>query len=478
MSPKITIVGAGGYVFPVRLAVDILSFPELQGARLALYDLHEGRLTTTGKRIKTVVEKNNLPTQVTMTTNRREALTDADYVIIAFQVGGVETYAHDVNIPRKYGLDQCVGDTLGPGGVFRGLRSIAALTGIGRDMLDVAPDALLLQYANPMAMNCWATNLLGVKTVGLCHSVQGTSRMLVTRAGFDYDEVNFKCGGINHQAWFTQFEHHGQDIYPKIRETMLAQNPSPLEEPAREGATVNGHQPKSNGITTDHQISDDVYYYERVRTEIMRTFGYFHTESSHHGSEYVPWFRKNVETINAYIKTRWDYYEKSVSYQTAEEQEKLEKLINGPIKLSEEYGARIIHSMETDEKRVIYGNVPNWGAPGSDSAKSAVHIIPNLPREACVEVACLVDRNGIQPTAHGPLPLQCAAINRTNVNVQALAVYGALHGDRDAVHQAIALDPLTGALLTLPQIRRMVDEMFEAEAQWLPQFAYVKTNPA
>jgi len=472
MSPKITIVGAGGYVFPIRLAVDILSFPELQDAHLALYDVHQGRLNTTGKRIQTVIEKNKLPAKLSMTTNRHEALRDSDYVIVAFQVGGVEAYAHDVQIPRKYGLDQCVGDTLGPGGVFRGLRSIAALMDIGRDMRELCPEALMLQYANPMAMNCWATNLLGVKTVGLCHSVQGTSHMLVTRAGFEYEEVNFRCGGINHQAWFTKFERQGEDIYPKIRETMLAQNPSPdLAGMSHAGKGVKKRATaKTSHITTDHQITDDVYYYERVRTEIMRTFGYFHTESSHHGSEYVPWFRKNGETVDAYIKTRWDYYEKSVSYQTPEEQEKLEKLINGPVKLSEEYGARIIHSMETGERRVIYGNVPNWGAPGASPSMSCTHNISNLPREACVEVACLVDRNGIQPTVHGPLPAQCAAINRTNINVQELAVYGAMHGDREAVHQAIALDPLTGALLTLPQIHTMVNELFDCEAQWLPQF--------
>ena len=470
MSPKITIVGAGGYVFPIRLAVDVLSFPELQDAHLALYDVHAGRLATTGKRVQTVIEKNKLPAHVTMTTDRREALSGADYVIIAFQVGGVEAYAHDVQIPRKYGLDQCVGDTLGPGGVFRGLRSIGALMDIGHDMLDLAPDALMLQYANPMAMNCWATNLLGVKTVGLCHSVQGTSRMLVTRAGYDYDTVNFRCGGINHQAWFTKFEHKGEDIYPKIRATMFAQNPSPFESQESSAKSQDKRASKADHITTDHQITDDVYYYERVRTEIMRTFGYFHTESSHHGSEYVPWFRKNAATVDAYIKTRWDYYEKSVSYQTPDEQDKLEKLINGPIKLSEEYGARIIHSMETDEKRVIYGNVPNWGAPGASPTSSSAHNISNLPREACVEVACLVDRNGVQPTVHGPLPAQCAAINRTNINVQELAVYGAMHGDHEAVHHAIAMDPLTGALMTLPQIRTMVNEMFACEAPWLPQF--------
>jgi alpha-galactosidase len=464
-SPKIVIVGAGGYVFPLRLAVDILSFPELQAARLTLYDLHEGRLVRTGERVKRVVANNKLPAKVEMTTNRKKALKGADYVIVAFQVGGVEAYAHDVEIPRKYGLDQCVGDTLGPGGVFRGLRSIGALQVIARDMLEVCPAALMIQYANPMAMNCWATNALGVKTVGLCHSVQGTSAMLIKRAGFNRDEVSFKCGGINHQAWFTQFhDADGNDIYPKIRETMLAQNPSPFEAGEGQGA---GPKTALTQRGMDHNVNDEHYYYERVRTEIMRTFGYFHTESSHHGGEYVPWFRKNPKTIKAYVKKRWDYFEISKSYQNEEQQDYLDSIINGPLQRSEEYGALIIHSMETDQKRVIYGNVPNDGLPGSKGAMS----IGNLPANACVEVACLVDRNGIQPTMHGPLPPQCAAINRTNINVQENAVLGALTGDKDAVHHAIALDPLTGALMTLPQIRSMVNELFAAEQRWLPQFA-------
>lgn len=462
-SPRIVIVGAGGYVFPLRLSVDILSFPELQAAHLVLFDIHADNLKRTYERVKRVVAAHRLPTHVEMTTERRKALRNADYVIVAFQVGGVEAYRYDVEIPRKYGVDQCVGDTLGPGGVFRGLRSVAALMDIARDMQDVCPDALMLQYANPMAINCWATNAMGIQTVGLCHSVQGTSAMLLKRAGYSPDEVSFKCGGINHQAWFTRFtDREGNDIYPHIRETMLRQNPSPLE------ANSNGKRARPKFVQTgaDHHVDDDVYYYERVRTEILRTFGYFHTESSHHGSEYTPWFRKNARTINAYIKTRWDYFVISSGRETPEQQRKLEALVNGPLQRSEEYAALIIHSMETDHKRVIYGNVPNDGMPGSKGALS----IANLPANACVEVACLVDRNGIQPTMHGPLPPQCAAINRTNINVQELAVIGAMTGDKDAVHHAVALDPLTGALLTLPQIRAMVNEMFAAEQRWLPQF--------
>ena len=462
-SVRIVIVGAGGYVFPLRLSIDILSFPELQTATLVLYDTSAENVKRTAERVKRVVATNKLPAKVEITTDRRKALQGAHYVIVAFQVGGVEAYTPEVEVPRRYGIAQCVGDTLGPGGVFRGLRSIAALTAIARDMQDLCPDALMLQYANPMAMNCWATNGMGIKTVGLCHSVQGTSQMLVKRAGFRYEDVAFKCGGINHQAWFTRFaDQDGDDIYPKIRETMLRQNPSPLEVGAKGKTSAR----KFMQTGAEHHVDDDVYYFERVRTEILRTFGYFHTESSHHGSEYTPWFRKDAKTVKAYIKTRWDYYVISSGRQTPEQQRRLEEMIAGPLERSEEFGSLIIHSMETGQKRVIYGNVPNDGMPGAKGALA----IGNLPANACVEVACLVDRNGIQPILHGLLPPQCAAINRTNINVQELAVLGATTGDRDAVHQAIAMDPLTGVLLTLPQIRMMVSEMFKAEKKWLPQF--------
>ena len=466
---KVTIIGAGGYVFPVRLCVDIVALPALRDCEICLFDIHGGRLDATKKRIDRMVETHNLPTRIKATTDRAAALRGADFVIVAFQVGSVDAYKFDVEIPRKYGLDQCVGDTLGPGGVFRGLRSIAAFKDICDTIEDECPDALILQYANPMAINCWSINNRGLKVVGLCHSVQGTTQMLAHRAQLPYDECHFKCYGINHQAWITQFQHKGEDVYPRIKETMLRQNPSPFEN--QNAHQTSGKEFEQRGL--DHQIEDEHYYYERVRSEILRTFGYFHTESSHHGGEYVPWFRKNPETIDAYIAKRWDYYEISCQHHKAgadETDDYLEKLITDEPKLSEEYGARIINAIITGEPTVIYGNVPNFGAPGSKNSLTQSHLIPNLPQNACVEVACLVDRNGVQPTAPGPLPPQCAAINRTNINVQELAVLGGMSGNRDAVHQAIALDPLTGAILTLPQIRDMVEELFEAQAQWLPQF--------
>lgn len=453
---KITIIGAGGYVFPIRLTVDILSFPELQDSTIYLHDINPVTLAKNKKLVKGIIERNGLPARLEAGTNLKRALDGADYVIVAFQVGGIPAYTHDVEIPRRYGIDQPVGDTLGPGGVFRGLRSIAAFIKIAGVMKKVAPRALLLQYANPMAINCWALNLLGIKTVGLCHSVQGTSHELARQLGVPYEEVTYKCGGINHQAWFTEFRHRGRDVYPRLREVMFKKCPSPVRpdgKPAR---------PKRK--------LDDVYYYESVRTELMRSFGYFHTESSHHGSEYVPWFRKNPRMVKTYLPWRWDYYRICCAYKEAKHQKHLRDLCAGPLRLSGEYGARIIHSCETDSKCVIYGSVPNWGAPGTDPAFSPGHIITNLPRNCAVEVACLVDRNGVQPAAFGALPEQCAAINRLSVNVQELTVKAGLTGDREKAFQAVALDPLTGAHLTLPQIRRMTDDMFRTLGRWLPQF--------
>ncbi len=461
--PKIVIVGAGGVTFPIALLIDLLSFGSLKRATVSLYDIHAGRLNRTAGLAKSLIDSHSLPTRLEVTTNLETALRGADYLIVAFQVGGLDAYKIDKDISRKYGIDLCVGDTLNAGGVFRGLRSLGALSGITRAMRRLCPDALVLNYANPMAINCWGLSEEGIRTVGLCHSVQGTTRMLAEQIGANYDDVTFKSYGINHQAWLTEFKVKGRDAYPKLKKVMYAKFPSPSEGKAHGDVARGGDK----GLAVDH--GEEIYHYERVRTEIMRTFGYFHTESSHHGGEYVPWFRKDKKTIDSYIKTRWDYYELGVNFDLKGQVAMVKRKCREPLQCSLEYGARIINAMETGEPAVIYGNVPNYGAPGSDLA-SNVHLIPNLPRNACVEVACLVDRNGIQPTAPGPLPPQLAAVNRTNINVQELAVLAHRTGDPSYVEQAVALDPLTGALLTLPQIRSLVKEMFTAQRRWLPQF--------
>ncbi len=448
---KITIVGAGGYVFPLRLVGDILSQPALRSSTITLMDIDAGRLEGTAAAARELVRHYGFPAVIEATTDRRAALDGAGYVIVTFQVGGLEAYAHDVRIPRRYGLDQTVGDTLGPGGVFRFLRSAPALAAIAEDMAEVCPDALLINYANPMAMNCWYLSDLGVKTVGLCHSVQGTSHMLARQLGVPADEITYRVAGINHQAWFTEFRHGDEDLLSQMRETMTRRHL---------GRASSGTLASDDG---DHsgRRDDNVYEggSERVRTEIMDAFGYFHTESSHHASEYLPYFRKDAARVEEFIPQRWDYFEVCSAKATGDPNGDLLRKLKEELRPSVEYGALIIHAMETGTPAVIYGNVPNHG------------LISNLPDGCCVEVACLVDRNGIQPVAYGDLPPQLAAVNRTNVNVQELAVLGAETREREHVYHAVMLDPLTGALLTLEQIRAMVDELFAAEAQWLPQFA-------
>jgi alpha-galactosidase len=442
---KIAIIGAGGYVFPLRLVGDILSFPELRDSTLSLMDINRSGAERTADAARELIDYHGFPTRVEVTTDRREALDGADFVIITFYIGDDSTLAADREIPRKYGIDQAVGDTIGPGGVFSFLRAAPVYTSIVDDIKELCPDAQVINYANPMAMNCWYMSRLGVVPVGLCHSVQNTSHMLAMQLDVPYEEVRYLVAGINHQAWFLQFRRGDEDLYPRLREVLSARFGGQLR--------VAGFAEDSG----DHIVRQGATVYEgaqeRVRTSIMQTFGYFHTESSHHASEYLPYFRKNPELVEEFIPQRWprSRAERDVESRTRDMLNQFKERL----KPSSEYGAYIMHSMVTDQPRVIHGNVPNTG------------LIPNLPDGCCVEVPCLVNGNGIQPTAVGPLPPQCAAVNRTNINVQELAVEAALTGNREHVYHAVALDPLTSAILTLEQIRAMVDEMIEAEAEWL-----------
>lgn len=436
--PKIALIGAGGYVFPLRLIQDILAFPELQDSTFALMDIDASRLERTAGTARKLVERHKLPARIDSTTDRRQALDGADYVIITFQVGGLEAYKFDVEIPRAYGVDQTVGDTLGPGGIFRGLRTVAVLQEIATDMHELCPEALLIQYANPMAINSWAMNRLGINNVGLCHSVQGTSKMLAKTLEVPYEEVAFRAAGINHQAWFLEFKRGDEDLLPRIRDVMTREHFGTPKLP-REGI----YEGPGN---------------DRVRSDIMRLTGYFHTESPHHASEYLPWFRKNPELADYYLPDRWDYYELCAAHDEEGQSEDMLAKSEEGLKPSHEYGAFIIHSIETGTPRVIYGNVDN------------TELITNLPTGCCVEVPCLVDKNGIQPTHIGALPVAAAAINRTSINVQELSVEAAFSGDPSLVTAAVALDPLTASQCSLGQIREMTTRLFEAEAAWLPQF--------
>jgi alpha-galactosidase len=441
--PKITLIGAGSTVFTRNLCSDILLTPALQESTIALMDIDAERLKQAKNLVQAIIDQRGLKARVEATLDRREAVEDANYVITTFQQGGLDAYALDIEIPQKYGVEQCVGDTLGPGGVFRALRTIPVLIDLCFDMDDLAPDALLLNYVNPMAAICWAVDVAtGRPHVGLCHSVQGTSEMLARWIGVPYEDVVFHCAGINHQAWFLEFHRGAEDVYPLIWEA--------IERP-------------------------EVYAEEPVRIDMMKYFGYFVTESSGHASEYVPYFRKTAEMVNEDLVPRFtdpanDWFDfartggylrhchKRLALAQQEYQELLEGVKDLPTERTHEYGSYILEAMETNRPARINGNVPNYG------------LIFNLPHGCCVEVPCLVDGNGIQPTAVGMLPPQLAALNRTAVNVQELIVEASLTGNVDAVHHAVMLDPLTAAVCTLPQIREMVDEMLRAQTQWLPQF--------
>jgi alpha-galactosidase len=443
--PKIALIGAGSAVFTRNLASDILLVPELQGSTIALMDIDAGRLALARDLVQKMVDERHLPATVEATLDRREAIRGARYVVVTIQVGGLDAYALDIEIPQKYGVGQCVGDTLGPGGVFRGLRTIPVLLDICRDMDDLAaPDALLINYSNPMAINCWAVaNGSGRPHVGYCHSVQGTSEMLADWIGAPYEQISFRCFGINHQAWFVELKWKGKDAYPLLRQAIQRQ---------------------------------EIIEEEPVRVELMKQFGYFVTESSGHASEYVPYLRKSEamildELVPRFARPNYDWIkwgrtggylahcqERAVNY-LDEVKEQIAGARPLPSKRSHEYGSYTIEAMETGKPTIVHGNVPNSG------------LITNLPQGACVEVACLVDKNGIRPTVAGALPPQLAALNRAMINVQELAVFGSLKGDCEAIQHAVMMDPLTAAVCTLPQIRSMVDELFTAEARWLPQFA-------
>jgi len=438
---RIVVIGAGGWVFPMELTRDILSFDALGDSTLVFYDIDVPAAERTAEAARRLIDLAGLRVKVEVPGNLRFALRDADFVITVFQVGGIDAYALDIEIPRAYGIDQTVGDTLGPGGVFRGLRSVEALREVAEAMLEICPDALLLNYANPMSVNCWATDLLGVQIIGLCHSVQGTSELLARELDVPYDEVTFDCAGVNHTAWFTTFRRGEEDLIPKIREVMRAR-----------------HVDRTEPLLPR---SDDPYEsIERVRAELMLLTGYFHTESSHHASEYWAWFRKTPETTRAYLDREWDYLTICRSSDAGGSNQVIieEARANG-IRHGGEFAAPIIESIVTGTERIVYGNVRNEG------------LIENLPADAAVEVACVVDANGVRPVRYGSLPSAPAALNQVQITVQRLTVEAAMTGDRNLVHAAVALDPLTSAVQTLPKIHEMVDQMLEAEAPWLPRFA-------
>lgn len=428
---KIAFIGAGSTVFAKHLIGDVLSFPELADSHIALMDIDAERLKTSQVVAEQVNRVLGAKATITATTDRAEALVDADYVINMVQIGGYKpSTVIDFEIPKKYGLRQTIADTLGIGGIFRGLRTIPFMLDLCNDMEEQCPDALLLNYTNPMAMLCWAVNQYsGIANIGLCHSVQGTAQQLCHDMGVPYNEVNYLCAGINHMAFYLKFEHNGRDLYPEI------------------------HRVVEEGRVPD---------WNRVRYEMLKWLGYFVTESSEHFAEYTPYFirRDHPEYIERF-NVPLDEYIRRCEVQIAgweAQREKMERGEDLEVKRSDEYGALIIHSMETNTPRVVYGNVENNG------------LIDNLIPGCCVEVPCLVDKNGIQPTRIGSLPPQLAAMMMTNVNVQSLTVEAALTGRKEHIYQAAMLDPHTSQDLGLDDIRALVDDMIAAHEGWIPEY--------
>ena len=423
---KVAMIGAGSVVFAQRLTTDILSWPELQDATISLMDLDANRLEQIGALANRLVAEQRLPARIETTTDRRQALDGADYVIVSIQVGGVTAVRPDVEIPHRYGVDQAVGDTLGPGGVFRALRTIPVLLDICRDIAELCPNALMINYSNPMAMNCWAVSAATkTKVIGFCHSVQGTSRQLAGYVGVPYDEVGYWVAGINHMAWFLRFERKGEDLYPRLCEAMA---------------------------------DPETYDKDRVRFEVMRHFGYFVTESTRHMSEYVPYFRRTQELAERYAppwRRDYDLYvqRQETYYDNVRRQVAGDEPI--PTDRTTEFCSFVMHAIATDDAVRVNANVPNTG------------LITNLPEGCCVEVPCLVDNTGVHPCRVGDLPPQLAALDHANVAVQALTVKAALEQDRESVYRAVQLDPLTAAVLPLDRIRTMTDELFAASKPWL-----------
>lgn len=440
---KIAFIGAGSFGFTRSLVNDILTFPLLRDATLVLMDIDRERLGYIKQAVERIIHEGKYPAKVVATTNRREALEGADAVICTILVGDVSVWQYDITIPKQFGVDINVGDTRGPAGIFRALRTIPVMLDICRDMQKYCPAAILLNYTNPMAMLCRAMQQeTKIKVTGLCHSVQGTARMLADWMGVPFDEITYLCAGINHLAWFLKFERKGKDAYPLLHKLLR---------------------------------NSKVRNREQVRNEMFLQLGYYITESSGHNSEYNWWFRKRPDLIEKYCMhgTNWNPGHHAFVLKYRRERKNtwrrdLKKWLNDPkpleLERGREYAASIINAYMGGEVFQFNGNVPNTG------------IIPNLPPNACVEVPVFANRRGFNPTYVGPLPPQLAALNNISVAVEEMAVEAALTGNPQRVFHAIAYDPLTAAVLSLAEIKKMVQAMLNRYRPYLPQFKHFKID--
>lgn len=434
---KIAIIGAGSFGFTRKVVRDILSFPALAASTIALMDIDEERLGWIAKAVEKIVAAGRYPARVEATTDRARALDGADGVVITILVGGVSVWRHDIEVPKQFGVDINIGDTRGPAGIFRFLRTVPVMLEIAREIERRAPSAIVLNYTNPMAMLCRAVQATtALAYTGLCHSVQGTAEMLARWIGAPMSEITYTCAGINHQAWYLDYRWNGRDAYPLLREA--------VKRP-------------------------EVYNEEQVRNEMFLHLDYYVTESSGHASEYNAWFRKRPDLIEKYCThgTGWNpgrhaYILEAYSRRETTWKDEIAKwLAEDKVDLapSNEYAARILNATIGDGTLFEFnGNVRNAG------------LIENLPADCCVEVPVIASRGRLRPVHTGPLPAHLAALTSVNAQCEELAVQASLEGDRRKVFHAICMDPLTSAVLSLEEIRRMVDALFERNRDWLPQF--------
>lgn len=435
---KITFIGAGSLGFTRGLVRDILTFPLLKDATLCLMDINPERLEFAKNSVQKIVDLGHYPAKVEATLERAEALQGADAVLVTILAGSTDVWRHDIEIPKQYGVDENVGDTRGVSGIFRALRTIPVMLGIAHDMEKYCPDATMLNYTNPMAMLCRAMqHETKVKLTGLCHSVQGTAEMLAHWIGAPMSEITYTCAGINHMAWYTKYEWNGKNAYPLIHKAIT-------ERP-------------------------EVYQQEIVRNEMFLAFDYYVTESSGHNSEYNWWFRKRQDLIEKYCLpgTGWNpgeyayvlkEYQKTESTWREQARQWFAKETPITLERGHEYAAYIINALQGGEPFSFNGNVPNTG------------LVTNLPAGACVEVPVWVSNKGLEPVHVGALPPQCAALTNLSSQIEEMAVQAALTGDPRLVYQAIAYDPLTAAVLSLAEIKQMVNQMLEQNRAYLPQF--------
>jgi alpha-galactosidase len=436
---KITFIGAGSLGFTSELVRDILTFPLLEDADIALMDINAERLEFARRGVIKLIEAGQRPARVTATLDRSEALKGADVVLTTILTGSTEVWRYDIEIPKKYGVDINIGDTRGPSGIFRFLRTLPKMMDIVHDMEKYCPQAVLLNYTNPMAMLCGALQRqTRIPVTGLCHSVQGSAMMLADWIGVSYPQVNYLCAGINHQAWYLKFEVNGQDAYPLIYKAIM-ENP-------------------------------DIYNEEQVRNEMFLALGYYVTESSGHNSEYNWWFRKRPDLIEKYCThgTGWnpgeyayilkEYQNTEATWKDIVQKQMDEKLKPDDIQRGLEYAAYIINALKGGDPFKFNGNVPN------------TQLITNLPQGACVEVPVYVDKDGFHPIHVGALPPQCVLLTQLSSGIEEMAITAALTGDPTMVFRAICHDPLTAAVLSLAEIRQMTNELFERHKEYLPEF--------